>query len=148
MKAQQLKGIIRSIVQEEIKKVFKSELQSGLLEIFTNSTLQNLSNEQAPKSQPSIEKNSPISTKKQVKYTQNDILNQVLNETKGGVPQEGNFVGMIDGGLSSQGATPNDMISESVISENAPEEVKAINNILNRDYSSLMSAIDNKRKGK
>lgn len=148
MKAQQLKGIIRSIVQEEIKKVFKSELQSGLLEIFTNSTIPNHSIAQPRKSQPSAEKNSSANTKTQVKYTQNDILNQVLNETTGGVPQEGNFVGMVDGGF---GTTSADMVSESVIAnvpDDAPEGVKTIGNILNRDYSSLMSAIDNKRKGK
>jgi hypothetical protein len=148
MKAQQLKGIIRSIVQEEIKKVFKSELQSGLLEIFTNSTIPNHSITQPHKSQPSIEKNSSANTKTQVKYTQNDILNQVLNETTGGVPQEGNFVGMVDGGFNTTSA---DMVSESVVTnvpDDAPEGVKTIGNILNRDYSSLMSAIDNKRKGK
>ena len=148
MKAQQLKGIIRSIVQEEIKKVFKSELQTGLLEIFTNSKAPNHGSDLPNRSQSSTEKISSATTKKQVKYTQNDILNQVLNETTGGVPQEGNFVGMVDGGFSKTSA---DMVSESVMSNvpnDAPEGVKTIGNILNRDYSSLMTAIDNKRKGK
>ncbi len=148
MKASQLKNIIRSIVKEEIEKSFKKELQRNLVEMITSSKLDSSDLTVIP-SKFKDEKNSleesfeEKNDKKSVKYTNNEILNQVLNETQGGLPQDGSMVGTMGGQLTSNSINT---LNESV-DENAPKEVKNVMKLINKDYSNLMSVINNK-KGK
>ena len=82
--------------------------------------------------------------KKFVKYTKNDALNEILNQTTGGVPQEGNFVGLI----GNEFEVKSEQLNEIKASENAPEQVKTVVNAINRDYRSLLKAVDKKRSNK
>ena len=82
----------------------------------------------------------PTTPKKVIQYTKNPILNQILNETSGGVPQEGSLVSMLGG--------PERSITESIIPETAPEPVKKVAAALTRDYSALLKAVEQKRAGK
>ena len=79
--------------------------------------------------------------KKFVKYTNNPMLNDILNQTTGGVPQEGGLVSMM-GGL---GGGSTQVITEAKAPENAPEPVKSVYSAMNRDYRSLMKAVNKKR---
>ena len=66
------------------------------------------------------------------RYSKNEALNQVLNETVGGIPIEGARVG--DGMTDIQGQT--------VDMEALPDHVS---NALTRDYSDVMKLVDKKR---
>jgi hypothetical protein len=79
--------------------------------------------------------------KKFVKYTNNPMLNDILNQTTGGVPQEGGMVGMMGG----YGGATSQVITETKAPENAPEPVKSVYSAMNRDYRSLMKAVNKKR---
>ena len=109
MKASQLKNIIRSIVKEELEKSFKKELQSSLIEIITNSTKNTPSNSTSNESivaenrKKSIDESSnQVPKQKHVRYTNNEVLNEILNQTAGGVPQEGSMVGMMGANYSNE----------------------------------------------
>lgn len=69
------------------------------------------------------------------------MLNEILNQTTGGVPQEGGMVSMMGG----YGSTTSQVITETKAPENAPEPVKSVYSAINRDYRSLMKAVNNKR---
>lgn len=150
MKASQLKSIIRTIVKEEIKNSFKEELQNNLVEIISNSNQKNESvNSSVDKSSSLLENTQStidkISEKQNIKYTTNPVLNQILNETKGGIPQEGSMVGLMGGDLGMESKTPLNESVQTHVDENAPKEVKSVMNMINKDYSSLLKAIDDKR---
>lgn len=145
MKIEALKEYINNTIRQEVKKVIKEELQGYLSEVFSskqkNVTNQlNLEEEVEPKVEPKIEQKP----KKYIKYTSNELLNKVLNETSGGVPKEGSFVGLMNDGLESNV----EALNEVKVPESAPEPVKTVVNAINRDYRSLMKAVDKKRSSK
>lgn len=146
MKMEYLKEYIR----QEVKKAVKDELKEYLFEsiiqkkettVTTSSSTVTESSENV-KSDSEVESSKP---KKFVKYTKNDALNKVLNETVGGVPREGSFVGLMGGDFDSK---PLEQINEVKVPETAPEPVKNVVNAMNRDYRSLLKAVDKKRSGK
>ena len=129
-----LKKIIRKIVKEEVGKAVK--------EVITEMK------------QQSISSNNPVKPKK---YTSNRILNDILNETKGGVPQGKEDYPKMSGETyttdkmsdilnKSYDGTMND--DQMVASTGAnPEAVpNHINDALTKDYSKLMNTIINKDK--
>jgi hypothetical protein len=72
-------------------------------------------------------------------FTNNPVLNQVLNETVGGIP------------LEETASTPTAIdviksIPKEALNEN--KEVAAVANALTRDYSKLLKAVDAKAKAK
>ena len=144
MKVEALKEFIRkeirSIIREEIggymTEVFSGK--SGYIKSNTSSTTSGRNDDQIVEN-----KENSASNKKFVKYTSNDVLNQVLNETTGGVPQEGTSVSY-DGGLSGQIDSTADIISESVQDKNVPEPIKGVASAMTRDYRDLMKAVDKK----
>ena len=69
------------------------------------------------------------------------MLNDILNQTTGGIPQEGGLVSMM-GGLD---VGKSQVITETKAPENAPEPVKSVYSAMNRDYRSLMKAVNKKR---
>jgi hypothetical protein len=79
--------------------------------------------------------------KKFVKYTSNPMLNDILNQTTGGIPQEGGMVNMMGG----FGGATQTTINETKVPENAPAPVKSVYSAMNRDYRSLMKAVDSKK---
>ena len=76
-------------------------------------------NTEATASESVEEEVVPQPPKKFVRYTSNDVLNQILNETKGGVPREGQYVGLSEG-FSNIGGD-NSIINEAVAPVKAPE---------------------------
>ena len=139
MKMSQLKMVIREVVREEIRLGLK-EILGGV------------------KKQP-VQKLKP---KQKQHYTNNSVLNEVLNNTEAGQDWEtmggttytsermGELVGdnykdlmngqpqqpNVDARVAEMGANPNSV----------PKEVK--DNIFNKDYRELMKAVDKKKQQK
>lgn len=148
MKTQELKEIIRSVVKEELQKSLPTLIPNILSEILTGQSKPTVSeNTEKPKvSQKPVE--TTQTTKKTFKkYTNNDVLNAVLNETVGGIPREGAYVGLMES-LQSE-AVGGLNINESV---QIPEPITPVNeeqskvlNIINKDFRKLMKAVDKKK---
>ena len=153
MKIEVLKEFIKKTVQQEVRNVIQSEIKLQLAEIFSKEVGQTKKKSSEPDLEQQIlkeletmgdvqvveEEVKPV--KKFVKYTNNPMLNDILNQTTGGVPQEGGLVSMM-GGL---GGGSTQVITESKAPENAPEPVKSVYSAMNRDYRSLMKAVNKKR---
>lgn len=75
-------------------------------------------------------------TKSQKKFSKNEAINKILNETQGGVPHEGPRVGNAEE-ITDFNGQPHS------ITELREDVSKA----LTRDYSSLLSAISKKKNG-
>lgn len=155
MKIEALKEYIRKVVQDEVRNVLKEELKHQLAEIILggNTTTsikktrisKDLEDESIlEESTEEIVQQEPSKPKKFVKYTNNDVLNQILNETKGGIPQEGGMVSMMGGSPSTQ----SESILENKIPDSASTEVKGVYQAFSRDYRSLLKAVDKKRSNK
>lgn len=154
MKIDILKEFIKKTVQQEVRNVVQSELKLQLAEIFSKEVIQSKKKSSNSELEQQILKELDVMnesdvveeqvkpTKKFVKYTNNPMLNDILNQTTGGVPQEGSMVSMMGG----YGGGTQEVITETKVPENAPEPVKSVYNAINRDYRSLMQAV-NKKKG-
>lgn len=153
MKIEALKEYIKRTVQQEVQIVLKQELKQQLAEIILgksekkqqkaeSESMGSLASLMSEETAVSNELSQP-KTKKNVKYTNNTVLNEILNETVGGVPREGEMVGFIGDGFSS--VSGREQINEVKAPENAPEPVKSVYSAMNRDYRSLMKAVDKKR---
>lgn len=147
MKAQELKEIIRSVVKEELQKSLPTLIPNILSEILSGQSKQ-IVNEKT-ETQKVVQQPKQVETvsKKQFKkYTNNDVLNAVLNETVGGLPREGAYVGLM-GALQSE-ASNGVHINESVnVQQITPvnEEQSKVLNVINRDFRKLMKAVDKKK---
>ena len=149
MKIEVLKEFIKKTVQQEVRNVIQSEIKLQLAEIFSKEVGQTKKKSSEPDLEQQIlkeletmedvqvveEEVKPV--KKFVKYTNNPMLNDILNQTTGGVPQEGGLVSMM-GGL---GGGSTQVITEAKAPENAPEPVKSVYSAMNRDYRSLMKGL-------
>ena len=150
MKIDVLKEYIRKTVQEEIRNVLKEELKYQLTEILLGgnniplkkTVEKSFIDESEDKLEEPFVQEEPT-PKKTVKYTSNPILNEILNQTKGGVPRDGEMVGLIGDGFG--GTVGREQINEVKAPENAPKEVKTVYQAMNKDYRSLMKAVDKKR---
>ena len=157
MKIEILKEYIKKTVQQEVQRVVQSELKLRLSEIFSREVIQSKKKSSDSDLEQQILKeldtmNESVVAdeqvkppKKFVKYTNNPMLNDILNQTTGGVPQEGSMVGMI-GGYGGGGS--DQIITETKVPENASEPVKSVYSAVNRDYRSLMAAVNKKRGNK
>jgi hypothetical protein len=150
MKIDVLKEYIRKTVQEEIRNVLKEELKYQLTEMLLGGSTAQLKktveksfiDESEDKLEEQSVQEEPVS-KKMVKYTSNPVLNEILNQTKGGVPRDGEMVGLIGDGFG--GTVGREHINEVKAPEDAPKEVKNVYQAMNKDYRSLMKAVDKKR---
>jgi len=144
MKIDVLKEFIKKTVQQEVRSVVQAELKLQLAEIFSKEVLQAKKKSSDSDLEQQILKEletmnesvveEPVKpVKKFVKYTSNPMLNDILNQTTGGIPQ---------GGFG--GATQT-TINETKVPENAPAPVKSVYSAMNRDYRSLMKAVDSKK---
>ena len=139
-----IREAVRTEVKKEVKKIFINEEPTPKLENMISSKVSK------PKKQ------------KQIKYTKDEVLNKVLNETRGGIPQQGKEEyptlggGAFDTsrmtelmGYGKPDEVQRDMVAvdtmkkAGVTSEQVPEHVT---NALTRDYSDLMKALDKKGK--
>lgn len=153
MKIDILKEFIKKTVQQEVRIVVQSELKRQLAEIFSKEVIQSkkkssdsdleqqILSELETMNESTVVEEPVKSVKKFVKYSNNPMLNEILNQTTGGVPQEGSMVSM----MGSYGGNNQDVITEAKVPENAPAPVKGVYSAMNRDYRSLMKAVNNKR---
>ena len=154
MNKNKLRNIIELVVRKEVKK--------QLSEIFINEEKEISLSETISKPRPKKVVNKP---KKQ--YTSNKALNEVLNQTKplgsqeqdeyptlgGGVLGSDNMADVLGYGDLGRGGNKEmkrevgavqTIKKQGVNVEQVPEDVV---NALTRDYSGLMKAINNKKKG-
>lgn len=146
MDSKKLKLYIQKLIKEELSSNLKEIIRENLIEILSNNAMKsnNGSNHiMQPKQKISelpINESPKKSNKSFVKYTSNKLLNDVLNETVGGIPYENGVSSVLESAYGSP--------QSNLVSENAPESVKKVNSIINRDFSSTMKAIDNIKKSK
>ena len=152
MNKKELIKIIELVVRKEVKKQMTEIFINDEKEISLSETI----------SKPKVAKKK---SKKQ--YTKNKVLNEVLNNTKplgsqeqedyptlgGGVLGSDNMAEVLGYGALGKGQNKEkaremaavDSIKKAGVSvDQVPEDVQ---NALTRDYSGLMKAIDNKKKG-
>ena len=133
-----------------IKEVVKQEVKKQITDILINET-------NIPKTKPVVKKKKV----KEQKFTDNVMLNQILNETAqqqeeyptlgGGTFDSSRMTEMLGYGsglgnkeVKREVAAASTLQSAGMTPETAPEH---LTNALTRDYSGLMKAID-KKKGK
>lgn len=154
MKTDALKEIIRKIVQQEVKSVLRDELRTCLAEILLSQDSKKSQLKETPSTkmqdlieQEQVEEPVVQTPKKFVKYTNNDVLNQILNETTGGIPREGQYVTLTEGfnPIGTDGSVISEAPAPVQVPESAPKEVKTVYQAMTRDYSKLMKAIDKKK---
>ena len=142
MKSNKLVSLIKEVVKQEVKK--------QITDILISET--------------NIPKETPVVKKKKVKeqkFTDNSVLNKILNETAqqkeeystlgGGTFDSSRMTEMLGYGsglgnkeVKREVAAASTLQSAGMNPDDAPEHLK---NALTRDYSGLMKAID-KKKGK
>lgn len=156
MKAEQFKQLIRAIVQEEIKKSLPTLVPQIVAEALAGKTVKpklietNNDNEDFFESLKQEMSGTPVPVaskpKQTKKFTNNPLLNQVLNETEGGVPQDVSYgTQMQRPNFTKQGAQPLNIQPQA--SPILNEETKAQAEIgAFKDYRKLMKAIDVKKK--
>ena len=144
MQKKELIKIIQEVVRLEIKKMGPEIVRNALLESLQPNAPAATPKIHRPNISNLVVEEAPVDSKEDVaeqkplkKFSNNPVLNQILNETQGGVPQEG-----ADVGVSVQDLFAN--TPKEVLSENA--EVQGVANALTRDYRSLLKAIDEKSK--
>lgn len=145
MKKNELVEIIRTLVKEEVNNALPQLLMEVLAEKMTENSAAILESKSQPatlakKPNFNVQLESPV-TKQPAQppkiFTKNPVLNQILNETVGGVPQEQSAPSAID---------TIQTLPKEVLNEN--KEVAAVANALTRDYSKLLKAVDAKAKAK
>ena len=141
MKAKTFENLIRKVVREEIDyalrreiKTLKEDLRDELQPVITEHTERKI---EVPSQNSLKEKIMGKPSRKSFKpksFTSNDALNSLLNETAQGDTSldSGMSPVYMDGGFST---------IEGVPEESIPE---AVSNAVNRDYSDLMKAMNNK----
>lgn len=148
MKTQELKEIIRSVIKEELQKTLPTLIPNILSEILTGQSKPMVSEKlETPKVSHKPSENIQPAKKTFKKYTNNEALNAVLNETVGGVPREGSYVGLM-GALRSEslgGANINESVQIPQQITPVNEEQAKVLNVINRDFRKLMKAVDKKK---
>jgi len=148
MKTQELKEIIRSVIKEELQKTLPTLIPNILSEILTGQSKTVVSEKlETPRVSQKLSENIQPAKKTFKKYTNNDALNAVLNETVGGVPREGSYVGLM-GALRSEslgGANINESVQIPQQITPVNEEQAKVLNVINRDFRKLLKAVDKKK---
>jgi hypothetical protein len=154
MKAEQFKQLIRAIVQEEIKKTLPTLVPQIVAEALSGksvkpSLVENDNNDDFFESlkQKMTENSTSVASKpkQQKKFSSNPLLNQVLNETEGGVPQDVSFGTQMQRSNFRAGSQPLNI--QTPASPILNEETKAQAELgVFKDYRKLMKAVDVKKK--
>ena len=131
MKTDDFKNILRNTVNEELRKV----LPELLNEYFNKSDKSAVADRKSqtipiPTQQPSTIIDNTV--KKELRqYVKNPILNQILNETVVKIPTDGSVV------------SPGQYTHSAMDSKEIPQ---SLSNVFNKNYSTLLKAIDVKTK--
>ena len=148
MKSNELKEIIRAVIREELDKTLPTLIPKILSEVLSgkqSSTIQ--SNESAVKTK-TVVKESVQKPKEIKKYSSNPVLNEILNQTVVKIPNEGSMASL-DSSFRSQsfaGMQINESVEEPQPVAPITEEQGKVMNVLNRDFRSLMKAVDKKKQ--
>ena len=145
MKTEGFVKLLRKIIREEVSKTIKTELKPLLKEIIGNKDNINLQ-----EIKDIVEPTKPL-TKKQ--YTKNAVLNDLLNETSGHksdnpwptVDFRSEMATSFGGRQQNVPLATHDVNGAPVNMSN--ENVAKTVDLMTKDYSALMKAID-KKKGK
>lgn len=148
MNTEEFKKIVRAIVQEEIKKSLPNLVPKIVAEALSvNTPKTNEINNFFDDLKAEIEGNRVKPATRpaaQKKFSSNPLLNQVLNETEGGVPPDASY--------GAQLQRPN--FKKATYALNAQQAPSALNEETKaqaqigafKDYRKLMKAIDTKKK--
>ena len=158
MKKSEFIKLIESMVRKEVRKQMDTIfINEGIQSIKANGKLDFKEKNGELLTKPKVQKKKPV------RYTSNESLNNILNETKGGLPMDGKEeypsmgggtfdtsrmsellgYGKSDEGKRNVGAV--ETIKKAGVSvDDVPDHVT---NALTRDYSDLMKAIDKKKRG-
>ncbi len=148
MKSNELKEIIRSVIKEELNKTLPTLIPKILSEILSGKQSNTIQSNQSTVSTKTVVKESIQKPKEIKKYSSNPVLNEILNETVVKIPNETSIAGL-DSIFKSQ-AFAGMQMNESVETQQpvvpATEEQGKVMNVLNRDFRSLMKAVDKKKQ--
>jgi hypothetical protein len=139
MKKTELVKIIREAVKSELKESLPVLLKEQLK---SNDTIE-VRDSKEPVDLVEISKKTITNIRKDRKektYCKNPKLNQILNETVGGIPQEGSSV--TGHSISEQKMT--NLSGQEVDMNSLPSHVTSA---LTRDYSKLLKKVDEKKQG-
>jgi len=145
MKSNELKEIIRTVIKEELDKTLPTLIPKVLTEILSRKQSNVIQSNQINKTpvQESVQKPKEVK-----KYSSNPVLNEILNQTVVKIPNEGSMAGL-DSNFKSQafaGMQINETVEPPQPVAPVTEEQGKVMNVLNRDFRSLMKAVDKKKQ--
>lgn len=143
MKSNELKEIIRAVIKEELEKTLPTLIPKVLTEVLAGKQV----NEPVVQ-QRSVVKETVQKPKEIKKYTSNPVLNDILNQTVVKIPKEDSIAG-IDSQFKSQsfsGMQLDESIQQTEPTAPVTEEQGKVMNVINRDFRSLMKAVDKKKQ--
>ena len=138
MKKTELVNIIKQAVREELR----SSLPELLSEIKVQTKTQKIKSTKKIETDPVSLAKKVLKTEQTIKpqrtFSKNEAINKILNETVGGIPQEGSAV--------SNGMEQNfsDTNGNEVSLDALPDHVS---NALTRNYSEVLKLVDKKKNG-
>ena len=139
MKKREFMEIIRVAVRKELKEFLPTLVNECVNAIAGEANVQETDPVELTKRVLKSETTQPKQKNSKVRYTQNEVLNNILNETKGGIPTQGTRV--VNG---IETPTQVDFNGDEINMDELPQ---GISSALTRDYSELMGAIDKKKGG-
>ena len=148
MKSNELKEIIKTIIREELDKTLPTLIPKILSEVLSGRQSSTIQSNQPIVSTKTVVKESVQKPKEIKKYSSNPILNEILNQTVVKIPNEGSMAGL-DSTFKSQafsGMQMNESVETSQPVAPVTEEQGKVMNVLNRDFRSLMKAVDKKKQ--
>lgn len=158
MNKKELIEIVRKVVREEVERSLPNILVEVLAEKVVNKSVMTESEAPshvaAPRRKPPVGLDSPMKmapVRPPKVFSSNPILNEVLNQTQGGVPQDDVSMSMLtesaDAPIPPTGASVHDIIkhvSPDALAENPA--VASVASALTKDYSKLLKAVDAKAR--
>ena len=148
MKSNELKEIIRSVIREELDKTLPTLIPKILSEVLSVRQSNTIQSSEPIVSKKTVVKETVEKSKELKKYSSNPILNEILNQTVVKIPNEGSMAGL-DSSFKSQafaGMQMNESIETQQPVAPVTEEQGKVMNVLNRDFRSLMKAVDKKKQ--
>ena len=148
MKSNELKEIIRAVIREELDKTLPTLIPKVLTEVLSGKQSNVIQSKESTVTTKTVVKESVQKPKEIKKYSSNPVLNEILNQTVVKIPNEGSMVGL-DSSFKSQafaGMQMNESVEEPPPVTPVTEEQGKVMNVLNRDFRSLMKAVDKKKQ--
>ena len=145
MKSNELKELIRSVIREELDKTLPTLIPKVLTEVLSG---KQMSISESTVLTKSVVKETVQKPKDIKKYSSNPVLNEILNQTVVKIPNEGSIAGL-DSSFKSQafaGMQMNESVETPQPVAPVTEEQGKVMNVLNRDFRSLMKAVDKKKQ--